>query len=615
MVVSAISTDATIVFLLLFAAIVLFATEYFSPDVTAITVIVALVALEPWTGVGTETAVSGFANVATITVAAMYMLSEGIHRTGLVRVLGDRISKFAAGDTDRLRWTTTSITGGFAGIVNNTPIVAVFIPMVMNLADEYRMSPSKLLLPISYAAVLGGTLTLVGTSSNLLASSFSDRLLGRPFSMFEFTHLGIIGLVVGLVYLGTIGHRLLPERVRPTVDLLGDFNLTGHVSRLYVRETSPIAGATIGEAFADLDTDSDLDVLEVIRYDGRHAVPGPGFELEAGDVLSIRGDRGTIRTAAATLDLWYLPWVHIEELGFDLADGTGTLVEVTVPDGSSVVGSSVADLRFRQQYEATILGVERGDALTTRRFEDVVLDAGDSLLLRVGSEHLDALRESPSFVIETVATEGYVDQSQTGGEQYREDKQLVAILVMGGVVAAAALELFSIAIAALAGVVLMVGFGVLEPDEAYAAVSWNVIFLIAGMIPLGIALQRSGGAAVIGDVVYALGQGLPAVAVVALFYLVTAGLANLVGNNAAVVLLIPIAVDVAVQLQANAFAFVIAVTFGATATFLTPVGYQTNLMVYEPGGYRFMDYVRVGAPLQLLLTVVVTTAIWFFWGV
>jgi di/tricarboxylate transporter len=369
----AVPIDATVVFLLILAAVVLFATEFFSPDITAISVIVALVVLQPRTGIDTETAFTGFANVATITVAAMYMLSEGVHRTGIVRRLGAVISQVAAGSEARLRWTTFSLSGGLAGVVNNTPIVAVFLPMVIDLADEYRTSPSKLLIPLSYAAMLGGTLTLVGSSTSLLASTFSDRLLDHPISMFEFTHLGLLGLLVGVVYLATVGQRLLPERVKPTIDLLGAFRLKGQITRLYVRDSSPLVGQSIRDGFEGTTGVSDLDVLEVVRYDGRHAVPGPGFEIESEDVLTIRGERDTIRTVAANFDLWYLPWVRVDEIGIDLAAGTGTLVEVTIPPTSALVGKRVDAVRFRQRFEATILEIQRGETTITRNFEDVVL--------------------------------------------------------------------------------------------------------------------------------------------------------------------------------------------------------------------------------------------------
>jgi len=611
----AVTVDILVVFGLVLAAVALFATEALSPDVTAISVVVAVVVLEPWTGIGTDTAFVGFANTATITVAAMYMLSEGIHRTGIVRRLGRIVARVGQGSETRLLGTTLVLTGGMAGVVNNTPIVAVFLPMVTDLADEYRISPSKLLMPLSYAAMLGGTLTLVGTSTNLLASTFSARLLDRPFSMFEFTHLGLLGLVVGIAYLMTVGRRLVPARVEPSIDLIGAFDLRQHVARLYVRDGSPLVGRTLAVAFVDLPLDSDVDVVEVVRPDGRYAAPGPEFELQAEDVLTVRTDRRTVRYVASELDLWPLPWVRLSDLDLSVPAGIGTLVEARVPAGSDLAGQRVGDARFRQRYGATILGVRRGAEVVRDTFEDVVLEVDDALLVRTAGNNVDVLRDTENVVVTAVAGEGLVEPLPAPGTEYRESRAPLAIVIVAGVVVAAAVGVVSIGISALAGVVAMVVAGILEPQEAYDAVSWDVIFLLAGMIPLGIALENSGGATFIAELVVLLAGALPVLAVVGLFYLVTAVVTNLISNNATVALLIPVAVDVAVQLEANAFAFVLAVTFAASTSFLTPIGYQTNLMVYGPGGYQFTDFLRVGAPLQLLLAVVTTLGIWVFWGV
>ncbi|SFG87030.1 TrkA-C domain-containing protein [Halopelagius inordinatus] len=611
----AVTTEIVVVFGLILTAVVLFATEAVSPDVTAISVLVAVVVLEPWTGVGTEAAFAGFANTATITVAAMYMLSEGIYRTGIVRRLGVAVSHFAGGSESRLLGTTLVLTGGMAGIVNNTPIVAVFIPMVTDLADEYRISPSKLLIPLSYTAMMAGTLTLVGTSTNLLASTFSARLLDHPFSMFEFTHLGLIGLVVGIVYLVTIGQRLIPERVDPSIDLIGAFDLHRHVTRLYVRGDSPLVGRTLDRAVDDLPLESDMDVIEVLRGEDRHAAPGPEFTVDARDILTVRANRDTVREVASKLNLWLLPWVRIADLGMSVPAGIGTLVEARVTSGSDLVGQRIGDVRFSQRYAATVLAIRRDETILRENIEDVVLDVDDQLLVRTSGDNIDVLRDMENILVTAVAGEGVIQGDSSPGMQYREDRVGTTLAIVAGVVGAAALGIVSIAISALAGVVAMIVTGVLEPPEAYDAVSWDVIFLLAGMIPLGFALENSGGSQFIAELVVSFADSLPLLAVVGLFYLVTAVVTNLISNNATVVLMIPVAVDVAIRLGANAFAFVLAVTFAASTSFLTPIGYQTNLMVYGPGGYKYTDFFRVGAPLQLLLAVVTTVGIWFFWGI
>ncbi|AOW80141.1 citrate transporter [Halodesulfurarchaeum formicicum] len=606
------TTDVLVVFGLVGVAILFFVTDYVRPDVTALSVIVALVVLEPWTGVGAEQAFMGFANTATVTVAAMYMLSEGVHRTGVVRRLGAFITRIAQDSPSRMTQTTLVLAGGLAGVVNNTPVVAVLIPMVTDLADTYRISPSKLLLPLSYAAMLGGTLTLIGSSTILLASTISARLIDHPFSMFEFTHLGLLGLGVGIVYLSTIGQRLLPSRVAPSIDLIELFDLRTYVSRLYIRERSPLVGQTIVKATESLPINSDQQILEVVRDGDRYAAPGPDFVLEARDVIIVRADQETLRAAAPTLDLWQLPWMSVADRDRTVPAGIGTLVEVKVPNGSDLVGQAVGSLGARERYKATILAVQRNGEIIHEQFDDLVLERGDTLVFRTASGNVDVLRDTTNLILTAVAGSGKFEGTATG--KVRANRAPVVVAIIAGVVLIAAFGLLSIAIAALGGVVAMIVTGVLEPDEAYEAISWNVIFLLAGMIPLGMALENSGGATWIAQLVAELAGLMPPVAVLLLFYVLAALLTNIILPNATVVLLIPIAIDVALAIGVNPFSFVLAVTFAASTSFLTPLGYQTNLMVFGPGGYEFSDFFRVGAPLQAILAVVTTLGIMLFWG-
>jgi di/tricarboxylate transporter len=605
------SADALVVFGLVAVAVFLFVTETLRPDVTGLSLIVLTVLLEPWTGVGTEEAFLGFANTATITVAGMYMLSEGVHRTGIVSRLRTQVSRFARGSSSRLTWTTLLLSGGLAGFVNNTPVVAVFIPMVTDLADEYRLSPSKLLLPLSYVAMLGGTLTLIGSSTILLASTLSGRLLNHPFSMFEFTHLGLLGLAVGVVYLSTIGQRLLPGRVAPSIDLLDRFDIRRRISRLYVRGRSPLVGQTLSKAAQELPIDSDRRIIELVRDGSRHAAPGPDQIVEPGDVLIVEAGRDSVEATAPALGLWPLPWTTVADRGRTIPAGIGTLVEVRVPTGSALVGQALGSIGFRNRYRATVLALQKTATVVVEDFEDRVFAAGDTLVLRTASGNVDVLRDTSNLVVTAVAG-AHTHDDETAA--VRTALAPVAVATILGVVLVAALGVVSIAIAALAGVVVMIVTGVLEPDEAYDAISWNVIFLLAGMIPLGVALERSGGSAWIAETVGAVAGSLPPLLVLLLLYGLTAVLTNLLLPNATVVLLIPIAIDVARQIGANAFAFVLAVTFAASTAFLSPLGYQTNLMVYGPGGYEFGDFVRVGAPLQLILAVVTSLGIVVFWG-
>jgi len=599
------SVDAAVVFAIIAAAVVLFVTEALPADTTAVAIIVTLVVLDPWTQIAPTEALSGFANPATITVVAMYVLSGGIQSTGVVEHLGAYLSGYTGYDQDRLLLATVGLTGPLAGVVNNTPVVAVFIPMVTDLADRAHVSPSKVLIPLSYAAMLGGTLTLVGTATNLVASDLSAQLLDHPYGMFEFTPLGALVLVVGVTYLLTVGQWLLPERIQP-VDLTAKFEMEGYLSRVYVRRDSPIVGTTVEEAFSG----RDVDVIQVIRGEQSWVAPGSDQTIGPGDVLTLRGERKSVRAHVDDLALRLLPRAAVTEAELDRPDGPGALVEAVVPSGSALVGSTLAEIRLRERYRATVLAVRRRGEVVHDGLARVELSEADGLLLHATAESVDHLEDRGDLVVTEVSADGPVEPMPV--EDRRDAATAVAIVV--AVIAVAALGWLPIVISALGGVVAMIVTGVLRPAEAYDAVHWNVVFLLAGVLPLGLALQRTGGDMLVAGLLAAAAEPLPLIAVIALFYLATGLLSNVITPVASVVLMLPIAVESAWRLGADGFAFALAVTFAASTAFMTPIGYQTNLMVYSPGGYRFSDYVRVGAPLQFVLAIVTSIGISAIWG-
>ncbi|AKU06553.1 MULTISPECIES: SLC13 family permease [Haloferax] len=605
----AITSGMLVVFGLVVVTMALFVTEAAPPDVTAIGVIVALVVLEPWTGVDLQTGLSGFSSAATITILSMYALSEGIRQTGAIRVLGDAVASFTNGSENRLLGAVVGLTGPIAGVVNNTPVVAVFIPMVSDLADQANVSPSKLLIPLSYASMLGGTLTLVGTATNLVASEAYAEATGLPpFSMFTFTPLGAVVFVVGAGYLLTVAPRLLPERIEPG-NRTGNYGVEPFLARVLVPARSPLVGIPAGEVSDDTYRDLNVDILDVLRGGEHFIAADSDREVESRDILTIRGDPATIRRFCDLADLRFLPRASVTDAELDLPDRVA-LVELVVPRESGLVGETIGGARLRERYDATVLAVRRrGGDLIREHFRDVDLQVGDSLLLQTTNETARYLRDSGDFVVTSEVADEFIEDN---GEL--SPTALRAFAVIAAVIGLAALGVVPIAIAALGGVAAMVSLGCLSASDAYDAVSWNVIFLLAGVIPLGRALQLTGGVALLSEFVGVAATYLPVVVVVAAFYLLTGLLANVITPVASVVLLLPVAIDTAFGLGADPFGFAIAVTFGGSTAFMTPIGYQTNLMVYGPGGYRFTDYLRVGAPLQLLLTVVTTAGIVLIWG-
>jgi di/tricarboxylate transporter len=609
------ATGTLLVFVLVAVTVALFVTERLPPDVVAIGVVVTLVALGPYTGIDPAEGLSGFSSPATVTILAMFILSRGIQETGLVGLVGRELAGVVRGSESRLVAAVVALVGPVAGLVNNTPVVAVFIPMVSELADDAGISPSKVLIPLSYASMLGGTLTLVGTATNLVASDAyvaAGRRAGvaaTPFGMFEFTALGSIVLVVGSLYLLSVGRVLLPERVPPG-DRTASYEVGEYLARVLVPSRSPLVGAVAADVVDDARRDLEVDILDVLRGEEHFVAVESDRELQARDVLTVRAAPETISRFCSLADLRFLPRAAVADAEL-LSPDEGTLVELVVTSGSPLTGDTLRNARVRERYDATVLAVRRGGDVVREGLGDLELRAGDSLLVQTTDETVQYLRRTGDFL---VTSELDADALATPAEVLTP-RTFAAVAVLLGVVAAAALGVVPIAIAALGGVVAMVATGILSAGDAYDAVDWNVVFLLAGILPLGIALQETGGVDLVAALVEGVAVVLPPLAVLACFYLLVGLLANLITPVASVVLLMPVAVDTALRIGADPFAFALAVTFAASTAFMTPVGYQTNLMVYGPGGYRFADYVRVGAPLQFLLAAVTTVGIDLLWGV
>ncbi|GAB3679756.1 SLC13 family permease [Salinarchaeum chitinilyticum] len=615
MAVAGLSTGALVVFALIAVALVLFVSETFPSDVTAIGIVVAIAIAEPWIGLSPAEAISGFSNPATITIVAMYMLSAGVQQTGIVERLGVALASFTHGDPDRALVATICTTGPIAGIVNNTPVVAVFIPMVQDLARDAGISPSKLLLPLSYAAILGGTLTLIGTATNILASDVAGELIpGRDgIGMFEFTPLGIVVLLVGIAYLLTVGRALTPARVPVDADPLERFDMEDHLGRVVVREGSPLVGRSVDDVAES--ADAEISILQLRRDGEVFALPDGEATVRPDDRLIVHGTLQAINRFRETNDLRHLHREDVTAATFDEAPTAYTLATAVVPEDSDFVGETWAETGLERFHRTSVLAIRREGSLHRTDLGALELQPGDHLLLRTTPETIEYFADSPELWIVDERVLEARDATDSDAVAPLSPRTPVALSIVLVVVLAAAATPVPIVIAALGGAFAMFVTGCLSPSDAYEAVSWNVIFLLAGVIPLGLAMERTGGATAIADALAASGEVLPALLVLYLFYVVTSALANVITPVATVVLMLPVAVDTALQLGANPFAFLLAVTFAGATAFMTPIGYQTNLMVYGPGGYKFTDFLRVGAPLQLLLSVVTTAGIWVLWGV
>ncbi|WP_254830836.1 SLC13 family permease [Haloglomus salinum] len=609
-----VTTGMAVTFGLVFAALALFVSEKLPPDVTAIGVLVALAVLEPLTQVSPVEALSGFGSAATLTVLAMYILSEGVQRTGIVERLGLFLGRITGGEERRVLAATVSTTGLSAGFVNNTPVVAVFIPMVTDLAEQAGISRSRLLMPLSFAAMLGGKLTLVGTASNLIASDLAVELLDRgPIGMFEFTPLGVVVLAVGIAYLLTVGRYLVPERVAADTDLTEAYELEDHLSLVTVREDSPFVGQSVHEVQETIDGEEDIraDLLRIER-EGEGVIAATTDRIvEAGDALVIRSTLRDLNRLVERYTLRQFPREVVTEE--DLLGERGQLVEAVVLPDSALVGTRIGESILTRRLDTTVLAVKREGGLLREDLRERRLRAGDTLLLQTTPAAARYLTDTDDLAL-LREPKRPVDFDELEPEPL-SPRTPVALGTLVGVILLAALDLLPIVIAALAGVFVMLATDCLSTRQAYDAVSWNVIFLLAGILPLGMALQRTGGAALVASLFAEVSVYVPTLALLGLVFLVSGLVAALITPVAMTVLMVPVAVDTASQVGADGFAFLLAVLFAGGAAFATPIGYQTNLMVYGPGGYRFTDFTRVGLPLQLVLAVVVTLGIAVIYGV
>ncbi|AFY77796.1 di-/tricarboxylate transporter [Pleurocapsa sp. PCC 7327] len=584
------------------AALIAFVFEWLPIDITALIVAIVLVLLGLVTP---DEAIAGFGNSATITVMAMFILSAGITRTGAIQIVRDLLMKWGGKSPTQQIFVLGMIVGPITAFINNTAVVAVFLPIVEDWCKKQKISVSKLLIPLSYATVLGGMITVIGTSTNILASGVSKKLGYGEFNLFQFTALGLITFIVGLVYLSIVAPRLLPERKPASSGHLSeDYKLQDYVSEITIPPNSSLIGQTLRES--GIQRKFDLSVLEIIHNGNHFPQPLADKKLSAGDILLVRGRREELLKVRDERGVEILADVKFGNgsLESELDTGEEKIAEVLILSNSRLIGATLKDLRFRQRYNATVLAIRRGEELLRERLGKVPLRFGDLLLVQGPKESFIGLQTTRELLV----------LEERDVENLRQNKAWIALAIILGVVIVAALDWQPILVTSLVGVTLMIITGCLKPGEIYGAVRWDIIFLLAGLIPLGTAMDKSGATEWLANGLVSIGGNLSGFWILTFFYLATSFLTEILSNNAAVVLMIPIAVEVAKTLSLNPLAFMFAVTFAASNSYLTPIGYQTNTMVYGPGGYKFLDFTRVGLPLNLILTILTPLSIVWLYG-
>lgn len=576
--------DQLVVAAVLIAVVVMLVFEVLRADLVALCALGALAL----SGVLTpEQAFSGFSNPATITIAAMFVLTAGLEASGVISFVGDRIVSTRRYSEFALLGISALIVAPISAFINNTAAVAVFVPLAIRAAHASRISPSRILMPMAFIAVLGGTCTLVGTSTNILVSSLAAQHGEPPFSMFEFSKLGLAMLAVGAVYLLFVGRRIIPERVSTEEGYISAYHLGRYLSELLIPAGSEFVGRTLRET--KLGERHDVDVLGLVRDGVPRGVPGDTEALREGDVLLVRAHARAIGALTRIAGLVVRP---ARQLGDDdILGPEAVLVETVVAPNSALESRSLKEVGFRHRFGATCLAVRRRGVDLLTKVGRLPLRFGDELLLIVRNENLDALRrQSDLLVVQEVDV-----------PTVRARPAIVASCIVALVIAGAASGVAPIVVTATVGAVAMVLTGCLPLDRLYRAVDWKIIVLLGGMIPLGLAMETSGAADVVVRMLFGFAADAAPRLLLALLFGLTLLLTGFMSNTATAALVVPLAIGLAARLGLDPRPFLIAVTFAASAAFYTPVGYQTNLLVYSPGNYRFFDYLRVGGPLNVLL--------------
>jgi len=576
--------DIALTFAIVIAAVVLFSLDKLRVDVIAMLVLLT-VAL---TGLVTPTeAFSGFSNPAVITVWAVYIVSAGMLLTGVADIMGRAMVRISGTSETRLIVVIMITCGVMSAFINNVGATAMLLPVVIGVSRRMGVPISRLLIPLSFSSLLGGNMTLIGTPANILGANILIEKDLDSFGFFDFAPMGLIVFAVGVVYMVGMGRHLLPIRESPEDPEAALRRLRDYLSEAQVPPESRLVGMSLRES--GLGANYDLTVMSIIRSGETLWDLHSQTRIEAEDILALKGHAAGLLRAQEDLGLLIEPDANQLMIGLEQDDIT--VVEATLAPNTTVEGRTLEQVNFRDNFGFSALAIWRRGENVTRRLRSVPLQFGDALLLRGPTRHLHVLRDGDEFLL----LEPLQQKSP------RREKAPIALGSMGLVLILVLAAGVPIATAMVLGAMVMVLTGCLTMEEAYSHIDWRTVFLVAGMLPLGVAMENTGAARYLADLLLGLLGGLGPTAVLAGIYLLAALITQPMSNAAAVVLMVPIAIDTAQSLGANVQPFVLATVIGASTSFLTPVGHKANVLVFGPGGYKFFDYTRVGGPLTIVI--------------
>ena len=589
-----------ITLILLLVAIILFATEKIPVDIVGLLLVMALVLTRVLT---MPDAVAGFGNDIIVTIGGLFVLVGGLTKTGLVDIIGRRMHRLAGGNIFILTALIMSAAAASASVLKNTTTTAMFLPIVIGLAAKAKIPPSKLLMPLAFGAILGGSCTLIGTSTNLAVSGAIQRYGQPPFSMFELAPVGVITLAAGMLYMLTLGRRLLPSRGGEK-SLIEQYQIREYVSELFVMPDSPLVGQTLGEA--DLNQKLDLNVIGIVRAEGEKInAPRSSERIRRRDSLIVEGMLADILRVKEEAGLEIKPDFLLSDS--ELSGGNVQLFEALVMRNSRLSGQTLKSLRFRERYNLTVVAINRHGTTLINKLSQVSLMFGDVLLIqgqRSGIEPLAA--EGDVLILEDVTS-----------ANVRFEKRRWAI---GAFLLFLFLSLSKImfgyeiplAIAVLSGVMLLLVTRTVHHRELYTLINFRLLVLIACMMSFGVAMEQTGADKLLASYVNNYLGAYGSDAVLAGFFLLTVGLTQPMSNQAAALVVLPVAVQSALALGVNPRTFIVAVTYAASFSFITPLE-PASILVYTPGRYRFVDFVRIGTILTIIVFALAITLVPVFW--
>lgn len=605
-----IAWEIIFVFLLLFGALVSFILEKIPTDLTAILVFTCLLAASflPLGGQlpGLSALLAVFSSPAPLAIAALFILSAALERCGLIDELARFLERLTRLGYHGLLMAMILLVAVISAFINNTPVVVIFLPVILSLSRKLQTPASKLLIPLSYASIFGGVCTLVGTSTNILASGIISRNGYEPLTMFELSRVGLPLMALGMLYLLIFGKGRLPVRESLTA-ILSDEERKEYFTEAFVRNQSPLIGKTFKGS--ELQKAKGVRLLEIIR--SGVAVTGNIFteSLRAGDRL-VLACRPSGFVQARSVEGLRLAVEEREGLE-TISAHEGSIVEGVIGPRSTIVGKTIKELNFRQRFRMIILAIHRRGINMRDRIDSLPLEQGDTILMMGTDDAREQIRRGNDILL--------LDRPHTSSTDFRR-KAPVVLLTMAGIIATVSLGLVPITGAALIGVGIVLAAGIMRPKEAYACIDWSILILIYGMLALGTAMETTGASTLIAGLIaripqMGLSDSLHLLLILACFYLATSVLTEMLSNNATIVLMAPIALQLGMALEVDPRPFVIAACIASSASFSTPIGYQTNTYVYSVGGYRFADFLRIGLPLNgiyFLGTVVLVPVLWSF---